>query len=54
MMKSSSNSFEDEFAVYQKYQTIIHGDKIERCSREQFIRFLIDSPLKVRFYFLTY
>ncbi|XP_022178561.1 arginyl-tRNA--protein transferase 1 isoform X2 [Myzus persicae] len=46
MMKSSSNSFEDEFAVYQKYQTIIHGDKIERCSREQFIRFLIDSPLK--------
>jgi len=53
-MKSSSNSFEDEFAVYQKYQTIIHGDKIERCSREQFIRFLIDSPLKVRTYFLAY
>ncbi|XP_026816887.1 arginyl-tRNA--protein transferase 1 isoform X2 [Rhopalosiphum maidis] len=45
-MRSSSNSFEDEFAVYQLYQTVIHGDKIERCSREQFIRFLVDSPLK--------
>ncbi|XP_060845111.1 arginyl-tRNA--protein transferase 1 isoform X2 [Rhopalosiphum padi] len=45
-MRSSSNSFEDEYAVYQLYQTVIHGDKIERCSREQFIRFLVDSPLK--------
>jgi len=50
-MKSSSNSFEDEYAVYQKYQTIIHGDKIERCSRKQFIQFLINSPLQVRFNF---
>ncbi|XP_025200497.1 arginyl-tRNA--protein transferase 1 isoform X2 [Melanaphis sacchari] len=45
-MRSTSNSFEDEYAVYQLYQTVIHGDKIERCSREQFIRFLVDSPLK--------
>jgi len=50
-MKSSTDSFEDEYAVYQKYQTVIHDDKIERCSREQFIQFLIDSPLKVRLYF---
>lgn len=52
-MRSSSSSFEDEYAVYQSYQTVIHGDKIERCSREQFIHFLIDSPLKVSFNFLT-
>ncbi|XP_050062186.1 arginyl-tRNA--protein transferase 1 isoform X2 [Aphis gossypii] len=45
-MRSSSNSFEDEYAVYQSYQTVIHGDKIERCSREQFIHFLVDSPLQ--------
>lgn len=50
-MRSSSNSFEDEYAVYQSYQTVIHGDKIERCSREQFIHFLVDSPLKVSFNF---
>jgi len=53
-MRSSSNSFEEEYAVYQLYQTVIHGDKIEHCSREQFNRFLVDSPLKVSFYFLTY
>lgn len=52
-MKSSSNSFEAEYAVYKLYQTVIHGDKKECCTREQFIRFLVDTPLKVSFYFLT-
>lgn len=48
-MSPSSSSFEAEFAVYKCYQTNVHGDTDDRCTRQQFIRFLVDSPLKVSF-----
>ncbi|VVC33832.1 Hypothetical protein CINCED_3A002030 [Cinara cedri] len=41
----SSSSFEDEYAVYRIYQTIVHGDTDDLCTKEQFIRFLVNSPL---------
>lgn len=35
------------FKLYQKYQTVIHKDKEDQCSIEQFKRFLVMSPLQV-------
>nr|CAG4647050.1 EOG090X06AF [Megafenestra aurita] len=34
------------FKLYQKYQTVIHKDKEDQCSIEQFKRFLVMSPLQ--------
>ncbi|XP_050443106.1 arginyl-tRNA--protein transferase 1 isoform X2 [Adelges cooleyi] len=42
----SASSFESEYAVYKLYQTCVHGDTDDQCTRQQFIRFLVDSPLK--------
>lgn len=53
-MTPSSSSFEAEYAVYKFYQTAIHGDTDDRCTREQFIRFLVNSPLRVSFLYFTY
>ncbi|XP_050521882.1 arginyl-tRNA--protein transferase 1 isoform X2 [Daktulosphaira vitifoliae] len=44
-LTSSSKSFESEYAIYSHYQICIHGDSEDRCTREQFIRFLVDTPL---------
>ncbi|KRT85246.1 hypothetical protein AMK59_399 [Oryctes borbonicus] len=35
-----------EFEIYNKYQTIIHNDPPEKCSKPAFLRFLVDTPLK--------
>lgn len=53
-MSPSSNSFEAEYTVYKAYQTIIHCDSDDHCTREQFIRFLVDSPLRVSFQYFNY
>lgn len=39
-----------EYELYKKYQTIIHNDPPEKCSKSAFIRFLVNSPLKVALY----
>lgn len=33
--------------VYVKYQTIIHGDKPDKCTEPKFKEFLVQSPLLV-------
>lgn len=53
-MTPSSSSFEAEYAVYKSYQTTVHGDSDDSCQREQFIRFLVDSPLRVSFKYFIY
>lgn len=53
-MTPTSTTFEAEYAVYKLYQTTVHNDVDDDCTREQFIRFLVNSPLKVSVWFLTY
>ncbi|XP_014250151.1 arginyl-tRNA--protein transferase 1-like isoform X2 [Cimex lectularius] len=44
--KQFEDTFEESFAVYQKYQTTIHKDTPSQCNKKQFRRFLVTSPLK--------
>lgn len=49
-MSNGDNIFSDfdvEHDIYKKYQTIIHNDPPEKCSKEAFNRFLVRTPLKV-------
>ena len=36
---------EEEYQLYKKYQTQVHGDSPDRFSRRQYTGFLIDTPL---------
>lgn len=36
------------FPLYQKYQTRVHGDKIEKLTLKSFDRFLVQSPFAVK------
>lgn len=36
---------EESFALYQKYQMKIHGDTLDDCDIDNYIRFLCESPL---------
>lgn len=35
----------DSYDLFRKYQTTIHKEPPSRCSRESYLRFLVDSPL---------
>lgn len=35
----------DSYELFRKYQTTIHKEPPSRCSRESYLRFLVDSPL---------
>ena len=39
------SSLPTEHSLYAKYQTEVHGDDPNECTRKQFQRFLVDSPL---------
>ncbi|KAL1139910.1 hypothetical protein AAG570_006887, partial [Ranatra chinensis] len=40
-------SFNAELELYQKYQVSVHQDPPEKCTKQQFTRFLVKSPLMV-------
>ncbi|GAB6018533.1 Arginyl-tRNA--protein transferase 1 [Chamberlinius hualienensis] len=40
-------SFATVYELYRKYQVSVHLDKPDKCTRQQFQRFLVDSPLNV-------
>ncbi|XP_047497509.1 arginyl-tRNA--protein transferase 1-like isoform X2 [Penaeus chinensis] len=42
------HTFKTSHEVYEKYQTKIHGDSLDRCCESQFKRFLCNSPLQLR------
>ncbi|KAA0189194.1 hypothetical protein HAZT_HAZT002833 [Hyalella azteca] len=42
------SSRDASYAVYQRYQTSVHGDSEDRCRHVQWKRFLVTSPLKLR------
>ncbi len=39
-------SFQESYAVFQKFQTVIHKEKPEDCGERQFTDFLVDSPMR--------
>ncbi|XP_054707073.1 arginyl-tRNA--protein transferase 1-like [Uloborus diversus] len=41
-------TFEETYSVYKKYQMAIHKDPEEKCSKKQFIRFLVKCPFQVK------
>nr|CAH7763148.1 unnamed protein product [Callosobruchus chinensis] len=45
-MSRESESFIASATLYQKYQIYIHNDAIEECEEENFLQFLVESPLK--------
>ena len=38
-------TFKESYALYSKYQMAVHNDKPSDCTEQQFVRFLVDSPL---------
>lgn len=44
-----TETLEESYAVYKKYQEMIHNDPPEKCKMSQFKRFLVDSPLESHF-----
>lgn len=46
------HTFKTSHEVYEKYQTKIHGDSLDRCCESQFKRFLCNSPLQVLQYYV--
>jgi len=57
LVSSSSSEFKESLLethkLYVKYQMIVHEDKEEECTIEQFKRFLVKTPLQVYFKFDT-
>ena len=43
--KKFMESFEESFLIYRKYQVAIHKDKPEKCTANQYTRFLCNSSL---------
>lgn len=38
-------SFRESYELYKKYQVAVHHDTPDKCTEDQFVRFLVDSPL---------
>lgn len=38
-------TFRESYQLYKKYQMAVHHDPPDDCDEEQFVRFLVDSPL---------
>ena len=43
--KEFKATFDESYAVYKKYQMVVHGDKEEEITHQSFRRFLCDTPL---------
>uniref|UniRef100_A0A0A9W6C3 Arginyl-tRNA--protein transferase 1 n=1 Tax=Lygus hesperus TaxID=30085 RepID=A0A0A9W6C3_LYGHE len=41
-----TETFDVSHSLYQKYQATVHNDSPSKCSKEQFKRFLVHSPLR--------
>lgn len=46
-MNRTHETFEISHKLYIKYQMFVHGDIEGDCDEEQFVDFLVDTPLKV-------
>ena len=44
-MSDFSESYEESYEVFRKYQMIVHNDTADDCTKSQFDDFLVDSPL---------
>lgn len=42
-------TFEESYTLYKKYQMAIHQDTPERCTENQFNRFLVKNPFQVKY-----
>jgi len=40
-----SESYEESYDVFKKYQMTVHNDTASDCTKSQFGDFLVDSPL---------
>lgn len=54
LVKTGTEAFAQTFtagaALFAKYQIAVHNDKADDCDMEQYLSFLVDSPLKVSLY----
>nr|CAG4638449.1 EOG090X06AF [Cyclestheria hislopi] len=46
--KEFQSTFTESYKLYVKYQVTVHHDKEEKCTEEQYERFLVNSPLEFR------
>lgn len=46
-MSQEHETFGLSHSLYEKYQMLIHGDHESDCGKDQFLEFLVESPLKV-------
>lgn len=49
-MNPSNETFQASAKLFAKYQMHVHNEPIDECDEVQFSRFLVHTPLKVRFY----
>jgi len=51
LVKTGTEAFAQTFTagatLFAKYQIAVHNDKADECNMEQYLSFLVDSPLKV-------
>lgn len=44
-MSDISESYEESYDVFKKYQMTVHNETASDCTKSQFYDFLVDSPL---------
>lgn len=53
LVKTGTEAFDQTFnagaSLFAKYQMAVHNDEPDDCAVEQYLGFLVDSPLKVSF-----
>lgn len=53
LVKTGTEAFGQTFnagaSLFAKYQMAVHNDEPDDCDEEQYLGFLVDSPLKVSF-----
>lgn len=51
LVKTGTEAFTQTFTagatLFAKYQIAVHNDRPDECNMEQYLSFLVDSPLKV-------
>lgn len=53
LVKTGTEAFAQTFtagaSLFAKYQIAVHNDQPDECDVEQYLQFLVDSPLQVSF-----
>lgn len=46
-MNKKSKTYHISAKLFEKYQTVVHNERVEECTPNQFYEFLVQTPLEV-------